>query len=278
MRMGDLLLSGTSLLAAAEGASAEGGHHGPSFLGLMIYLGLVLAILFGLMAYAKKGMGQRVFKNPITQLFEQLYLFIENLCVGTIGPHGRKYIPVIGTFWMVIFIGNLLALFMPTSPTADLSFNLSMALIAVLYVQNEGIQLHAAGYRAKGMNPIQAWIYGFFKHMSHFAGPKLPVAMAIIITPIIFSIEIISELMKNVSLSLRLFGNIHGGHQAVEAMNVLGEGIYVPFGVFLLPIKLLTCVVQALVFSLLTCVYLSLLTGHHDDHDEGHGAETAHAH
>jgi F-type H+-transporting ATPase subunit a len=253
--MGDLLQTGTSLLAAAEG-----GHHGPSFLGLMIYVVLVLGILFGLMAHAKKGMGKRVFRNPITQLFEQLYLFIENLCVGTIGPHGRKYIPVIGTFWMVIFIGNLVALFMPTSPTADLSFNLAMALIAVGYVQVEGVKAN-----------------GLVGHLSHFAGPKLPIAMAIIITPIIFSIEIISELMKNVSLSLRLFGNINGGHQAVESMNVLGEGIYVPFGVFLLPIKLLTCVVQALVFSLLTCVYLSLVTAHHDDHEEGHGAE-AHAH
>ena len=233
----------------------------------MIYVVLVLGILFGLMAHAKKGMGKRVFRNPITQLFEQLYLFIENLCVGTIGPHGRKYIPIIGTFWLVIFIGNLVALFMPTSPTADLSFNLAMALIAVGYVQVEGVKTN-----------------GLLGHLSHFAGPKLPIAMAIIITPIIFSIEIISELMKNVSLSLRLFGNIFGGHSAVEAMNKLGvhvfglEWLNIPVGVFLLPIKLLTCVVQALVFSLLTCVYLSLVTAHHDDHEEGHGAEPAHAH
>ena len=94
------------------------------------------------------------------------------------------------------------------------------------------------------------------------------------ITIMIFVIEIVSEVMKNVSLSLRLFGNIHGGHEAVVAMNKLGESIYTPVGAFLLPVKILTCVVQALIFTLLTCVYLSLVTHHEDDH--GHEAAVAH--
>ncbi|RYG43369.1 hypothetical protein EON79_17095, partial [bacterium] len=98
----------------------------------------------------------------------------------------------------------------------------------------------------------------------------------VLISVMIFVIEMISEVMKNVSLSLRLYGNIDGGHQAVEKMNDLGlslihlpiPGDYtigIPFGAFLLPIKLLTCVVQALIFTLLTCVYISLVT--HDDHE-----------
>jgi len=248
-------------------ATGEGGgeHHGPSFLGLAVYLILIITILFALMAAAKKGLGERVFKNRFTQLFEQLFLFIQNLCVGIIGPHGRKYVPMIMVFWMMIFVGNVVALFMPTSTTADLSYNLAMAVMAVGYVQYEGIKVN-----------------GVMGHLRHFAGPKLPVYM-IVITVMIFVIEIVSELMKNVSLSLRLFGNIHGGHQAVEAMNKLGEDIYVPIGVFLLPIKFLKCVVQALIFCLLTCVYLSLVThhedDHHDEHEEtGHGAAPAHAH
>jgi F-type H+-transporting ATPase subunit a len=81
--------------------------------------------------------------------------------------------------------------------------------------------------------------------------------------------------MKNVSLSLRLYGNIYGGHQAVVAMNDLGMHVFkplgfdsgIPFGEFLLPIKLLTCLVQAMIFCLLFCVYLSLVT-HHEHHEE----------
>jgi F-type H+-transporting ATPase subunit a len=228
-----------------------------STLGLGFYVLLALLIMFGLMAYARTGLNRPVFKNPMTQAFEQLYLFIEGMCVGTIGPHGRKYIPIIMVFWMVIFTGNLMALFLPTSPTASLSFNLAMAMVSIGYVQWEGIRTN-----------------GFLGHLTHFAGPKLGLAL-MPITGMIFIIELISELMKNVSLSLRLYGNIHGGHEAVVAMNQLGEGIYVPFGTFLLPIKLLTVVVQAMIFTLLTCVYLSLVTHHEEDPEPG-GAPTSH--
>ena len=198
-----------------------------------------------------------MFRQPLAQASEQLYLFIENMCVATIGSHGRKYMPMIMTFWLVIFFGNMLALFLPFSPTADLSFNLGMALISIGYVQWEGIKAN-----------------GVFGHFSHFAGPKLGLAM-IPITLMIFVIEIVSELMKNVSLSLRLYGNIHGGHQAVEAMNQVGSGAFIPLGAFLLPVKLLTVIVQAMIFTLLTCVYLSLVTSHHSD--DAHGHEHEHA-
>jgi len=258
-------------------ASTEGGHHGPSFWGLGVYLAFVLLIVFGTMSLAKKGLGRRVFTNIFAKLYEQLYLFIENMCVGTIGAHGRKYIPMIMTFWLAIFVGSFVALFFPTSPTADLSFNLGMALIAVGYVQWEGMSGHYAAERAKGKDPISSAVIGFVKHISHFSGPKLGLAL-IPITLMIFIIELISELMKNVSLSLRLFGNIHGGHQAVEAMNALGKDVYIPIGAFLLPIKLLTCVVQAMIFTLLTCVYISLVTHHDHEHDEHSHPEAVPAH
>ena len=166
------------------------------------------------------------------------------------------------TFWLVIFIGNLFSLFFPFAPTADLGFNLGMALIAIGYVQYEGIKAN-----------------GLVGHLTHFAGPKLGPAF-ILLSVLLFFIELISELMKNISLSLRLFANIHGGHEAVVQMNSIGENWLVPLGAFLLPLKVLTCVIQAMIFTLLTCVYLGLVTAHHDDtHDEhGHGpADLAHA-
>jgi F-type H+-transporting ATPase subunit a len=250
------------LLAEASEHAAEGGHeggHGLSFLGLAVYFGGVLLVIFGLLFYAKKGLGERVFKNKITQWTEQLYLFIENMTVGIIGPHGRKYIPFMMTFWLVIFIANLVSLFFPAAPTSDLSFNLGMALISIGYVQWEGMKSNGVG-----------------GHFKHFAGPKLGPAL-FLITGMIFVIEIVSEIIKNISLSLRIFGNIHGGHEAAEKMSALGVHIgglawlNIPFGAFLLPIKLLTCIVQALLFTLLTCVYISLVTHHEDDHGDDHG-------
>jgi F-type H+-transporting ATPase subunit a len=246
--MGEILSTSGSLIASTEQVS---------LLGVSLYIGLVLILIFGYLSFAKKGINSRVFKNKLTGTTEQLYLFVENMCVNIIGGHGRKYVPFIIGLWMVIFVGNMVALFFPYSPTADLSFNLALALTSVAYVQYEGIRTN-----------------GLLGHVSHFAGPKLGGLMAVLISPIIFAIEVVSELMKNVSLSLRLFGNIHGGHQAVEAMNELGHGYYVPFGEFLLPIKLLTVIVQAMIFTLLTCVYLSLVTHHESEHT--HSEHDAH--
>lgn len=267
---GSLVASGSASAEEAGHATAEAAHHGggptiePSFMGLMFYIVLVVAILMGLMHVAKKDFGSKFFTNKWAQRFEQLYLFVEQLCVGIIGPHGRQFMPMVFTFWVMIFSSNVLALFMPTAPSAILGFNMGMALIAIGYVQYAGMKAN-----------------GILGHFSHFAGPKLGGFMAFTITPMIFLIEIISETMKNVSLSLRLFGNIFGGHEAVHAMNELTRSVFIPAGAFLMPIKILTCVVQALIFCLLFCVYLSLVT-HHEEHghEQGHdhtGQEPAHA-
>lgn len=226
-----------------------------SFLGAMVYIGLVMVVIFGILAVARRGFRPGVFQGRAATWSEQLYLFIENLCVGIIGSHGRKYVPMMITFWLVIFISNMVALFFPTAPTAMLSFNLAMAIISVMYVQWEGMKQN-----------------GVLGHFKHFAGPKLGGIM-VIISVMLFFIELVSESMKMVSLSLRLYGNIYGGHEAVHGMNQVND--YFPLGELLLPVKLLTVVVQALIFCLLSCVYISLVT--HEPHDDHHG-EAAPAH
>ena len=241
----------------AEAASQEAVHGAGWY--IFVVLGLVVAIVLGLLSLARAGYGQRVFKNAWSQRAEQLYLFLEQFAVGIIGAHGRRYLPVLATFWLVIFFSNFVGLFLPYAPTADLSINLGMALVAVGYVQYEGIKSN-----------------GLLGHFKHFAGPKLGGPL-VIVSGMIFIIEIVSEAMKNVSLSLRLYGNIDGGHKAVETINGLAklpflpeDSMGIPFGGLLLPIKLLTCLVQAMVFVLLLCVYLSLVTHHEDDHSDAH--------
>lgn len=255
------------LFSAAEHGEHEG-HAVPGIVGLYFYIALLLIVILAVLTQARAGTKDRIFKNWFTQRFEQLYLFITNLCVGIIGPHGRHYVPFIITLWLVIFFSNLISLVMPYAPSMDLGFNLGLALISIGYVQYEGMRAN-----------------GVFGHFSHFAGPKLGIGL-IPITLMIFVIELISEAMKNISLSVRLYGNIFGGHEAANAMNELGKHLIqigpdqyigIPFGAFLLPVKLLTCLVQALVFCLLTCVYISLVTHHEEDHAEDHADEHAHA-
>jgi F-type H+-transporting ATPase subunit a len=270
--MNEALQLAPGLLAAAEGATAEGGEHHITFWGYMIVTGLVVLTIMGILALVRQGINNKVFRNPWTSRAEQLYLFIENFAMGVIGPHGRKYIPMLMTFWLFIFFSNLYGLFLPYAPTGDLSSNLGMSIVAVMYVQWEGMKANGVG-----------------GHFKHFSGPKLT-GMLVLVSGMIFLIEIISEAMKMVSLSLRLYGNIHGGHEVVTNLNNLGHfnalGIEwaIPVGALLLPVKLLTVIVQALVFTLLLAVYLSLVTHHEDDHSGaghesdpgGHMLEPAH--
>ena len=266
----DLTRLTTTLLSKVESGSAANKHEDwVSTPNVFVYFAFVLFVMFLTIHIAKKGVNGRVFKGWIAGAAEQLYLFIENMVIGTIGAHGRKFMPFICTFWLVIFFSNVISLFFSHAPTADLSFNLGMALISVGYVQYQGIKAN-----------------GLFGHIKHFAGPKLGGAM-VLISGMIFIIEIISEVLKNLSLSLRLYGNIHGGHEAAESISKLaGSGLgsllhinltWFPAGTLLVPIKLLACVVQAMIFSLLTCVYISIAT-HHEEHDDSHGLEAAGAH
>lgn len=247
-------------------ASEEVAHHSPW--AAFYFVGLVVLTMFTFFAIGRRGLKEKVFWNPFTALMEQVYLFLINLIDNVIGPSGRKYLPMLATFWIFIFISNFYGLFLDTTPTADWSLNLGMAIVAILYVQYEGIKAN-----------------GFFGHIRHFAGPKLP-PFLIVVTLLLFVIEFVSEWMKLVSLSLRLYGNIHGGHEVVVNLNNLGKfsigdmEIALPVGGLLLPIKLLTVVVQALVFTLLFTVYIALVTHHEDDseHKDAHTKEAAHAH
>ena len=254
----DILNLSSTLIASTEGGEA---HHGADFVNVFGYLALVLIVLFTLLSIAKKGFTGRVFKGYLAGASEQLYLFLENMVVGTIGAKGRQFIPFIATFWLVIFVSNIFSLFFTHAPTADLSFNLGMALISIGYVQYQGIKSN-----------------GVLGHFKHFAGPKMT-GVLVLISGMLFMIELVSEIMKNLSLSLRVFGNIDGGHQAAEAISTVVGGVFhmswVPAGTLLVPIKLLTCLVQAMIFSLLTCVYISLVT-HHEHDDHGHEAVGAH--
>jgi len=143
------------------------------------------------------------------------------------------------------------------SPSADLNMTLAMALITFTIVQFAGISAHG--------------VVGRIKHM---ADPWW-----------IFPIELISEISRIISLSFRLFGNIFAGEVLVTVMIAMSRALLLKFYLFplvalptvFLFLEVLFGFVQALVFSLLTLIYISLAAAGHDDHDEEHApAEARH--
>jgi F-type H+-transporting ATPase subunit a len=166
-----------------------------------------------------------------------------------------KYVPLVGTLFFFILISNLWGQIpFLHSPTANLSTTLALGLIVFFYVQYVGIRSNGIG--------------GYLKH---FAGPMPAVAI------LLFPIELVSELVKPFTLAMRLFGNIFGEDTVIVVLATLAVtmipkpfGAFVPFQVIISILGLLTAFVQAMVFTLLTCIYLSLQSHHDSEHDEEH--------
>ncbi|HEX5165105.1 MAG TPA: F0F1 ATP synthase subunit A [Thermomicrobiales bacterium] len=136
------------------------------------------------------------------------------------------------------------------SPSADLNMTLAMALLTFVIVQFAGVAAHGIGGRIK-----------------HMADPWW-----------IFPIELISEVSRIISLSFRLFGNIFAGEVLVAVMIAMSRAMLVKFYVFplialptvFLFLEVLFGFIQALVFALLTLIYIALAAAGHDDHEEEH--------
>ncbi len=192
------------------------------------------------------------------------FLAIKDLVVSVIGEHGFKYFPVVATFAVLVLISNLMGLFpLFMAPTASTSVTFALGISSFVYYNYVGIHEN-----------------GLIKHLAHFAGPKLPLLMAIIITPLIFGIEIISSSIRPFTLGIRLFANMFADEQISSQIS----GLYAPFTQFLLPVVLMplavfVAFVQTLVFTLLSMIYISEVSHEpHEQHEEEHGeAVVAHA-
>jgi len=226
---------------------------------LLFWNAVFVAIL--LIAFAAAATRKlREIPNTAQNLAEFIVDTMMNFTRGIIGPGGEKYTPLAGTLFFFILVSNLLGQIPGMhSPTANLSTTLALGLIVFIYVQYLGIRQNGIG--------------GYLKH---FAGPIWR------ISPLLFPIEVISELVKPFTLAMRLFGNIFGEDTVIVVLASLGIAIMpklpiLPVQFPILVLGLLTSFVQALVFTLLTCIYISLQS-HHDEGHETHAHVEAAAH
>jgi len=178
-------------------------------------------------------------KFGLRNLFEVLADTVLGLMAGVMGEkEAKRYLPLVGTLFIFILFSNLLGLipgFLP--PTETLKTNLALS-IAVFVLS------HIFGVREHGL-----------KYFKHFLGPIWW------LIPLMLPIELISHIARPVSLSMRLMGNIVGDHKLVGVFfGILPFVLPVPFMVM----GVLVSVVQAVVFSLLTTVYISQAVAHEE--------------
>ncbi|MFN7946998.1 MAG: F0F1 ATP synthase subunit A [Blastocatellia bacterium] len=213
---------------------------------------IVVAIIAVVILYFLRGKLSAESPTTRQQTFEVGVEAVRSMLRDLVGPHGLKYFPVVATFATLIFISNLMGMLpsiVAIPPTANLNTTLALALCSFLYYNYVGIKEN-----------------GLFGHIRHFFGPVLFIA------PLMFPIEIISNLARILSLSLRLFGNIFGEEQVSGVIGELTPWI-VP--IFLMPLGLLTAFLQTFIFITLSMIYLGEVTAHHGEHEHGHGEHAA---
>lgn len=179
---------------------------------------------------------------------EVLFGGVDDFVCGIMGEHGRKYTPFIGTLFIYIFVMNLMGLipFMK-SPTADLSTTMALALCVFAYVQFTAFK--------------ELGILGYLDHL--MGKPRGIMAFSVIIPAMMLFLHLISELIRPLSLSLRLRSNIWGEDMLIELLSGFGLKA-VPLILFSFGIVIIGAIVQAIVFSLLATIYFAFIINHEE--------------
>jgi len=216
------------------------GGHGQEWIILSHYV-LVIGIIF-LLARAATGKLQLV-PTGSQNIMEAFVGGIVAMGADTMGEkNARVYMPLIGSLALVVFFSNMIGVIPGfESPTSNINFTLSLALIVFVYYNYLGIKKN-----------------GFINYFKHFMGPMPALA------PLMFPIEIISHLSRIISLSFRLFGSIRGDDMFLMVLLMLVPWILPLPGFFMLTAF---GFLQAFIFSILTYVYIAgSIMMEHEDH------------
>jgi len=175
--------------------------------------------------------------------------YFKGLLESIVGHHSEKYVPVVGGIFLFIFLSNISGLlpgWLP--PTDNLNTNLGMALCVFLFYNYLAIREHG---------------FGYFKHFTGGLPPPgyggiLRLILGVI-AGLVVAIEVIGHAFRPLSLTFRLWGNMNGDHILLGTVSGLIP-LILPMAAMAL--GLFVSLIQALVFSLLTTVYIKLAVSH----------------
>ncbi len=221
----------------------------------LTYTWVVMAILavVSILASRRLQLVPVGLQNFMELVLEQFLTLLDDV----VGREGRRYLPLIATLGLFILTSNLLGL-VPglIAPTSNLNTTAACALIVFF-------TYHWIGIRKQGL-----WAY-----FMHLCGPVWWLA------PLMLIVEVFSHLARPLSLSLRLFGNMTGGHILLAVifsltlgmagwvasgslpavlLGVPGSAFLIAFTTgFLLPLKILVAFLQAFIFCMLSMLYIA---------------------
>ena len=212
-----------------------------------LWLGIAVLAIIALMVIGTRG--RAVIPSRSQSIAELLYGFIHNMVEEVTGHDGVKYFPYVMTLFMFILMANLLGLIpMSFTTTSHVAVTVTLALLVFLGVTLLGLVKKGPGFLA------MFWV------------SSAPLALR----PVLAIIEVISYFVRPVSHSIRLAGNLMAGHAVIKVFaGFASMAVISPVAIgavsAIYALELLVAVVQAYVFTILTCVYLKDAVGdaHH---------------
>ena len=212
---------------------------------LFMLLAVVVSSVFLVSAMRKR----ELIPGRMQGLAEMMYEFVADMVRSNVGNEGRPYFPFIFTLFVFLLFGNLLGL-IPYSYTFTSQIVVTFVMAAFVF--------------------LALTVLALFKHGLHFFSFFVPAGAPKALIPFLIIIEVISYFVRPVSLSVRLFANMLAGHTMLKvfaglAVMISGvggaamAGSVFPFVALigLTGLEVLVAVLQAYVFTILTCMYLN---------------------
>ena len=212
-------------------------------------LWMIIAAASVTLFFAAASAKAAVVPGRLQSVGEMLYELIHNLTDSIIGHEGKKYFPFVFTLFAFILAMNLLGMvpyFFTSTSQLAVTATLGVLVIAVVI---------AVGFARNGL--------GFFKLF-------VPSGVPFFVLPLVVVIEILFFLVRPVTLALRLFGNMVGGHVvlkvfggfvvslgALGALGIVGALVTLSGTVAITALEFMVAFLQAFVFAVLACVYLN---------------------
>jgi len=218
-----------------------------AFTNSALYMGIAVALTAALMIGATAG--RQLVPGRMQSIAELAYEFVADTIRNTIGEEGMRFFPLVFSLFMFILISNVVGL-IPYNFTVASHIVITASLALLVF--------------------FTVLVYGFWKNGLHFFNLFVPKGIPIYILPAIVFIEAFSFLVRPVSHSVRLFADMLAGHITLKVFagfvtmlggfgiaGWLGATLPLAMTVALTALELLVAVLQAYVFTILTCIYLN---------------------
>lgn len=203
---------------------------------------MVLALVLSVVVMVWGVRRQSMIPGRMQSLAEILYEFVAGMLKENVGAEGRKYLPFVFSLFMFVLLGNVLGM-IPYGFTFTSHIVVTFGLAMIVFVA--------------------VTLIGIMRHGFHFFSLFVPQSAPWWLLPIIVPIELISYMSRPISLSVRLFANMLAGHTMMKvfagfviALGFIGGWLPLALIVALTGFELGVAMLQAYVFSLLTCIYL----------------------